>query len=524
VTVAAALHGIRRSFGAGAPALDGVDLELRAGEVHALLGENGAGKTTLMRILAGLDRPDEGTVEVGGHPVDEFTPRALRDRGVAMVQQHFTLVPTLTAGENLALARPSGRLRPGARQARRRVEELAERYGLPVRADVPVDRLSVGEEQRLEILRALDADARLLILDEPTAVLVDAEAEKLLGVCRALADDGRAIVIITHRLPEVFAGCDRVTVLRRGAVVCAGEPVVRHDRASLATLMVGTAPTEAAGRAGTQDSPRRNARLAPHRPSPTSGHGESDASTRRIGSPGGEASVKLTAAARGRLQPLDLEVRAGEVLGVAGVDGNGQAELEELLAGIAAPDHGSVTLGGKPVPVGAPRERIADRIAYVPADRHRRALAGPLTLADNLELGRGDRNRPPRARREERVAPVLEEWDVRGTGPSALASSLSGGNAQKLVLARELAAGPRLVVAAQPTRGLDPEAARMIIERILAAAADGAAVVWFGAELDELFAVADRLVVLAGGRATEPFTPPYDRGAVGLAMAGGHPS
>ncbi len=513
MTRTASLHGIRRSFGAGAPALDGVDLELRAGEVHALLGENGAGKTTLMRILAGLDRPDEGAVEVAGEPVEEFSPRALRERGVAMVQQHFTLVPTLTAGENLALARPSGRLRPGARQARRRVEELAERYGLPVRADVPVDRLSVGEEQRLEILRALDADARLLILDEPTAVLVDAEAEKLLAVCRALAEDGRAIVIITHRLSEVFAGCDRVTVLRRGAVVCAGEPVSAHDRASLATLMVGSARTEPA---------------APHRASPTSGHSESDVSTGRVGhprpTPAGAVSVRLNGAARGRLQPLDLEVRAGEVLGVAGVDGNGQAELEELLAGIAAPDAGSVTVDGKPVPVGTPRERIADRIAYVPADRHRRALAGPLTLADNLELGRGDRRRPPRARREERAAPVLEEWDVRGSGPSAPAASLSGGNAQKLVLARELAAGPRLVVAAQPTRGLDPEAARMISERILAAAADGAAVVWFGAELDELFAVADRLVVLAGGRATEPFTPPYDRGAVGLAMAGGHPS
>jgi len=491
VKLAASLHGIRRSFGAGAPALDGVDLELRAGEVHALLGENGAGKTTLMRILAGLDSPDDGTVEVAGTPVDEFSPRALRERGVAMVQQHFTLVPTLTAGENLALARPSGRLRPGARQARRRVEELAERYGLPVRPDVPVDRLSVGEEQRLEILRALDADARLLILDEPTAVLVDSEAETLLGVCRALAEDGRAIVIITHRLSEVFAGCDRVTVLRRGAIVCAGEPVSAHDRASLATLMVGTAPTELS--AGTRPSD-------------------------------GEVRLRLEGAARGRLQPLDLQVRAGEVLGVAGVDGNGQAELEELLAGIAAPDRGSVTVDGKEVPVGAPRERVADRIAYVPADRYRRALAGPLTLADNLELGRGDRHRPPSARREERAEPVLAEWDVRGSGPAAPAASLSGGNAQKLVLARELAAGPRLVVAAQPTRGLDPEAARMISERILAAAAEGAAVVWFGAELDELFAVADRLVVLAGGRATEPFTPPYDRGAVGLAMAGGHAS
>jgi ABC-type uncharacterized transport system ATPase subunit len=520
VTPAASLHGIRRSFGAGAPALDGVDLELRAGEVHALLGENGAGKTTLMRILAGLDSPDEGTVEVAGRPVDEFSPRALRERGVAMVQQHFTLVPTLTAGENLALARPSGRLRPGARQARRRVEELAERYGLPVRADVPVDRLSVGEEQRLEILRALDADARLLILDEPTAVLVDAEAETLLGVCRTLAEDGRAVVIITHRLSEVFAGCDRVTVLRRGAVVCAGDPVSAHDRASLATLMVGTAPDPEADERhcrATGDCPPASRRRSVTRQA-WRRYLADESAVRRDDR---EVRLRLDGAARGRLQPLDLQVRAGEVVGVAGVDGNGQAELEELLAGMARPDRGRVTVDGEPVPVGTPRARVARGVAYVPADRYRRALAGPLSLADNLELGRGVRGRPPRARREERAEPVLAEWDVRGSGPDASAASLSGGNAQKLVLARELATGPRVVVAAQPTRGLDPEAARMITERILAAAADGAAVVWFGAELDELFAVADRLIVLAGGRATEPFAPPYDRGAVGLAMAGG---
>ncbi|MEJ3655603.1 ATP-binding cassette domain-containing protein [Actinomycetes bacterium KLBMP 9759] len=485
---AAVLTGIERRFGEGPPALDGVDLEVVPGEVHALLGENGAGKTTLMRILAGLDRPDAGSVAIAGEEITTFTPRALREHGVAMVQQHFTLVPTLTAGENLALARPEGALRPSARRVRRRVEELVERFRLPVRPDVPVAELSVGEQQRLEILRALDADARLLILDEPTAVLVDDEADALLDVCRGLAADGRAVVIITHRLREVFAGADRVTVLRRGAVVCAGEPVANHDRASLANLMVGAA---------TANGTTRPAR-----------HVEG-------------TRLRVDGAALRRLRPLDLRVGAGEVLGVAGVDGNGQAELEELLAGVAAPEHGAVTVDGVPVPVGAPRERIAGHVAYVPSDRYRYALAGPLSLADNLELGRGPSRRPTRVRRLERAAPVLAEWDVRGAGPALAAARLSGGNAQKLVLARELAGTPKLVVAAHPTRGLDPEAARMVTRRILDAAAGGAAVVWFGAELDELFDVADRLVVLAGGHAAGPFEPPYDRAAIGIAMAGG---
>jgi general nucleoside transport system ATP-binding protein len=484
------MRGISKSFG-GVRANEDVELVLGAGEILGLLGENGAGKTTLMRILAGLDAPDEGEVEVGGSPVTAFTPRALRDRGVAMVQQHFTLVPTLTAGENLALARPRGWFRPRAGAVRRRVLELAERYGLPVRADVPVGELSVGEQQRLEVLRALDADARLLILDEPTAVLVDAESEALLRVCRELAADGRAVVIITHRLAEVFAGCDRVTVLRHGAVVCAGEPVAGHDRASLARAMVG-------------------ATAAVPAPEPLVSGVGADAAAR----------IELRGAALGRLAPLDLGIWAGEVVGVAGVDGNGQTELEDLLAGIAAPERGTVRVDREPLPVGAPRRRIARRIGYVPADRYRRALAGPLSVADNLELGRGPRGRASRAVRERRAGPALAEWDVRGTGPGMPVAALSGGNAQKLVLARELAGDPVVVIAAQPTRGLDPEAARAITERILAAAAAGAAVVWFGAELDELFAVSGRLLVLAGGKATA-FAPPYDRAAIGLAMAGG---
>ncbi|WP_395105391.1 ABC transporter ATP-binding protein [Actinomadura sp. SCN-SB] len=491
-TAAVAMAGIVRRFGATV-ALAGVDFEAASGEVHALLGENGAGKTTLMRILAGLDHPDEGTVTVAGRPVTRLEPRALREAGVAMVQQHFTLVPTLSAGDNLALARPLGRIRSGARAARERVERLVEEHGLAVRTDVPAERLSVGERQRLEILRALDAGARLLILDEPTAVLTDAEAERLLAVCRRLADGGRTVVIITHRLGEVSAGCDRVTVLRRGRTVLAGAPVSEHDRTALATFMVGTRP-----------SPTETRPPATARPSPAEG----------------EPRLRVRGASLGRLNGFDLEADAGEIVGIAGVDGNGQAELEELLAGLAVPERGRVTVGGEPVPVGDPRARIAAGIAYIPSDRYRRALAGPLSLADNLEMGRGPRWRPPRRRRLRDAAEALRRWDVRSAGPAVPAARLSGGNAQKLVLARELATTPRMIVAAHPTRGLDPESARTVANRITEAAARGTTVVWFGAELDELFAVADRVVVLAGGRAAGPFPPPYDRTAIGLAMAG----
>ena len=233
------MTGIHRRFGSTV-ALDGVDLTLRKGEIHAVLGANGAGKTTLMRILAGLDSPDQGEVAVDGHHVDQFDPGAARRSGIALVQQHFTLVPTLSASENLLLARPLGRLRPSSRRLRRHLDELVDRFGLAVRDDVPVSALSVGEQQRLELLRALDANAEILVLDEPTAVLTDAEADQLLAVCRRLADDGHAIAIITHRLGEVFAGCDRVTVLRAGLPIIEDAHVSDLSRGDVATAMVGS--------------------------------------------------------------------------------------------------------------------------------------------------------------------------------------------------------------------------------------------------------------------------------------------
>ncbi|MEO1055309.1 MAG: ATP-binding cassette domain-containing protein [Actinomycetota bacterium] len=485
------MTGIHRRFGTTI-ALDGVDLTLRKGEIHAVLGANGAGKTTLMRILAGLDSPDRGDVVVDGEHVDQFDPGAARRAGIALVQQHFTLVPTLSASENLLLARPLGRLRPSGRRLRRHLDELVERFGLPVRDDVPVGALSVGEQQRLELLRALDAHAEILVLDEPTAVLTDAEADQLLTVCRRLADDGHAIAIITHRLGEVFAGCDRVTVLRSGEPIIEDAQVGDLSRGAVATAMIGS---ESTGVLAAREH-------VPHE------------------TPDADRPVRLHVdhAVAGRLSGVSLDVRAGEIVGIAGVDGNGQSDLEALLSGRVPPERGRVEIDGQPLAALDPRARRSEGVAYIPSDRYRHALVRPMEISDNLELGRVPAIRRPRSTREAVAAEQLIEWDVRAAGPSARAASLSGGNAQKLVLARELDDIPGVVIACYPTRGLDPNAAQTIVERLLTRSADGAAVLWIGAELDELFAVSDRILVLANGRVSGEFQPPFDRSAIGLAM------
>lgn len=478
---------ISRRYGATV-ALDSVQLTLRAGEIHALLGANGAGKTTLVRILAGLEQPDQGAVTVLGHRTDTFEPRALRDRGVALVQQHFTLVPTLTASQNLVLARPEGRRVPRGRAAGVRLASLVDRYGLSVRDDVPAGELSVGEQQRLELLRALDADARVLLLDEPTAVLTDAEADVLLATCRGLADEGRALAFITHRLAEVFAGADQVTVLREGREVITDEPVGDRSRAELATAMIGA---ESSGRF----------------------------TDRRSG-------VDLTVTGRLRVQGLKtpdlasvtIDVGAGEIVGVAGVDGNGQADLEAALSGRIEPTTGAVTVDGETVPTGDPRARRAMGLAYIPSDRYRWGLVRAMEVSDNLELGRVPRWRPRRVQRRRAAERAIADWDVRTKGPAQPAGRLSGGNAQKLVLARELEGEPRAVLACYPTRGLDPGAADAVSARVAACAEAGAAVLWIGAELDELLSIADRIVVLADGEVRGPFHQPFDRGSIALAM------
>lgn len=507
--VAVQMTRIERRFGTTV-ALAGVDLTLRRGEIHAVLGANGAGKTTLMRVLAGLDRPDAGTVDVFGRRITEFDPGMARRMGIALVQQHFTLVPTLSASENLLLARPESRLRPGRARIGQRLASLVERSGLPVRDGVPASSLSVGEQQRLELLRALDADADVLVLDEPTAVLTDAEADQLLAVCRRLADGGRAVAIITHRLGEVIAGCDRVTVLRDGQVVLADAAVTDHDRAGLATAMIGT---ESTGRFTQRTRPIVSP-VEPETAAPITMAPNTAAPNTMAEFP----TLRVEHVSWGNLHDVSFVVDRGEVLGIAGIDGNGQAELEAVLAGRVAHDTGSVTVDGVAVVGGDPQARRAAGVAYVPSDRYRHALVRPMTLSDNLELGRVPRVRPGRRQRFADAEGPLADWSVRSAGPGATASTLSGGNAQKVVLARELDGSPTVVLACYPTRGLDPGAAGTVAERLVSRAESGAAVLWIGAELDELFAVSDRILVFAGGRITGEFTGPFDRGRIGLAM------
>jgi simple sugar transport system ATP-binding protein len=485
------MSGVDRRFGS-VVALDGAGLEVVEGEVHAVLGENGAGKSTLMRILAGLDTPDDGEVVVGGVRVEHFDPLVARRHGVAIVQQHFTLVPTISAADNVTLARPLGRLRPRRGESERRLASLVERYGLDVRPGVVAGELSVGEQQRLEVLRALDADPQVLVLDEPTALLTDAEAGLLLDVCRRLADEGRSVVIVTHRMAEVAAAADRVTILRRARTVLAGEPVGNRSKSELARLMVGddqpeiAAPARAARSDVTSSGPR----------------------------------LQLTDVSLGRLRDASFSVGAGQVVGIAGVDGNGQAELEAALSGRLPIDGGTMELDGSPLELTHPADRIHAGIAYITSDRYRWGLVGALDLADNLLLGRFSRWLPSRKARHAEAAPRLDDWDVRSNGPATRAGALSGGNAQKVVLARELEGDARLVLACHVTRGLDPHAAATVATRVLDRATNGAGVVWIGAELDELFDVADEIHVAVAGTLVGPFHPPYDRNKIGLVMAG----
>lgn len=490
MTLALELSDVHKRFG-GVEALAGASLRVRRQSVHALLGENGAGKTTLMRIVYGMLRHDAGTMDVDGQAARFRSSADAIAAGIGMVHQHFTLVPAMTVAENVALGMHG---RYSARAAAQRVESLGARTGLLVDPAARVDTLPVGAQQRLEILKALARDVRLLILDEPTAVLAPHEADELLRWIRRFADEGHSVVLITHKLREAMSVADEVTVLRKGRTVLNGA-VAELSEARLVDALLGgelsrSMPGDAAVSAALVDELRERPAPAPAGAPVATLRGVSATDVRGVA----------------MLRDVNLDVHAGEILGIAAVEGSGQHELVRLLAGRIAPSAGTVTL---------PRS-----VAFIPEDRHRDAMVLGMSLTENVALSRlGERTgRVDWSALRQKTAELMQRFDVRASAPSSTARDLSGGNQQKLVLARELAETPTMVVAENPTRGLDIRATAAVQDQLRAARRSGSAVVLYSSDLDEVLALADRVVALHAGSVV-PVTP-ATREAAGRAMLG----
>jgi general nucleoside transport system ATP-binding protein len=489
------LRGIVKAF-PGVVANDGVDLSLRTGEVHALLGENGAGKTTLMSVLAGIYRPDAGEVRIDGREAHWRSPRQAIDAGIGMVHQHFRLVHPFTVAENVLLGADGG-FRLARADVEAKVADLADRYGLPVKPSARIWQLSVGEQQRVEILKALYRESRVLILDEPTAVLTPQEAERLFRTLRQMAAEGRTVVFISHKLDEVMAVADRITALRRGkrmATVDRSETT----KGELARLMVG------------RDVSFRIER---------SPHEVGDVRLRveglRVTGDLGLISV----------DDVSFEVRAGEILGIAGVAGNGQPELTEAIAGTRAIEVGRVEIGGRDVTGASTAERIKAGLAYVPEDRLGVGLIGSMDAVANTVLKRVGRFRRgvflDRRAAEEQAERLIESYDVKMATLKGPVRLMSGGNVQKLLLARELSSEPQLLIAAHPTAGLDVGATQSVREILRSQRDSGTGVLLLSEDLDELFALSDRIAVIYEGRLMGIVDAEHaDMHTVGLMMAG----
>jgi general nucleoside transport system ATP-binding protein len=493
------LRGITKQF-PGVLANDHIDFDLRRGEVHALLGENGAGKSTLMSILYGLYTADTGEILMNGKPVTISSPKDAITLGIGMVHQHFMLIPVMTVTENIVLANEP--VHAGVlldeNAAEQRVEEVARTFNFAVDPHARVESITVGQQQRVEIMKALYRNADIVILDEPTAVLTPQEAQELFEILRTLTREGISIIFITHKLNEVLDIADRITVLRRGKNV---ETIPREGATEdgLARAMVG-----------------REVLLRVEKPPANPGEVLLRVEDLQVRDDRGLEAVR----------GVSFDVRAGEIVGIAGVDGNGQSELIDALTGLRSVASGSITVRGQDLTRATARETLDAGIGHIPEDRHRRGLVLDFNLAENLVLH--DYGKQPFSRLGwinprgwfRWAAGLLREFDVRGGGPTTRGGSLSGGNQQKVVIAREVSRDPSVLIAAQPTRGLDVGAIEFVWKQILEQKAQGRAVLLISAELDEIYALSDRIVTLYEGRITGEFAPDAAPEAIGVGMTG----
>jgi len=498
------LNGITKRFG-DLVANDRIDLVAEGGEIHALLGENGAGKTTLMNVLDGLYRPDEGAISLDDKPVHFADPGDAIRAGIGMVHQNFMLIPAFTVAENVMLGfeRTSRFGFLDRRRARAEIRELSRQFGLEVDPDALVGDLSVGQQQRVEIVKALAREAHVLILDEPTAVLTPQETDELFTVMRSLRESGRTILFITHKLKEVLAIADRITVIRLGRVVGTTRPSETGEQ-ELAAMMVG-----------------RGVELQVTKGKAKPGEVVLEARGLTVIDETGRLAV----------DGVSFDVREGEILAVAGVQGNGQTELAEAITGLALEVGGSVRIGGRDLTGASPRTVLRSGVANIPEDRLKDGLVGDFTIAENLILDVYDESPYSRGgaldwntihrTAEKRV----DEFDIRASSIHIPAKTLSGGNQQKVIVARELSRSIRLIVASQPTRGLDVGSIEYVHGRLVSARDAGAAVLLISAELDEVLALADRIVVMYRGRLVGPFDAgALTREQIGLLMAGVEPT
>jgi general nucleoside transport system ATP-binding protein len=500
VPVVLELDGITKRF-PGILANDHIDFDLQAHEVHALLGENGAGKSTLMNILYGLYRPDEGEIRINGKPQRFHSSKDAIGAGIGMVHQHFMLIPVMTVAENIVLANEPTQAGVifDVREAADRVREIAARFKFAIDPSARIQNLSVGQQQRVEILKALYRKADILILDEPTAVLTPQEANELFSILGQLKEEGMSIIFISHKLNEVLHIADRISVLRRGKMI---DTIPREGATEegLARMMVG------------RDVLLR-VEKEPARP---------EGSLLEVS----DLSV-LDDRGLEAVRGVSFSVRAGEIVGIAGIDGNGQAELIDALTGLRRPQHGSIKVAGEELAGSGARDFLDEGMGHIPVDRHRRGLVLDFSLAENVALH--DYRTPPSSklgwlfpnRLVARARRLLLEFDVRGGGPQTRAGALSGGNQQKVVLAREIDRDPKVLIAGQPTRGLDVGAIEFVHRRLVAERDEGRAILLVSLELEEILSLSDRILVIYEGTIVGEFPPTASEEELGIAMTGG---